>query len=342
MIFNVMLGKKFGGLEKVFLDQLAMLPECGIDVRGIARTHGIAATRAAASGLPLSTMRVWSEWDPFTIGQARALVRTYKPTLILCHGRKAHRIFARAVGSAVPIIAQVHKPKFDPNLPSAALIVVAEHRKRKLAASGVAAEKITVVPNAVALPATFKTNYAITGVPRIVGLGRLHTKKGFNVLIDALAILHRRGVKFSCAIAGDGPLRPALTQQITMHGLAGKVELVGWVNDVASFLRSADIFAFPSFQEDFPLAVLDAMASGVPIVASAIDGPLECLTEGDTTLFVPAHDAEKFADALARLLGDQALREKFGRNGRAEAEQKYSFPAVGKNLARMLGMVAAA
>jgi len=335
-ILNVMLGKKFGGLEKVFLDQLSMLPECGIPARGIARHASMAAERAAAIGIAVDTMRVWSERDPFTIGAARALVRKIKPRLIICHGLKAHRIFARAVGNTVPIIAQVHKARFDHKLPHAGIIVVAEHRKRKMVASGIPAEAILVVPNAVTLPSLYKTDYTISGMPRIVGVGRLHSKKGFNVLISALAILQRRGIDFRCAIAGDGHLRQELSQQINAAGLADKVELVGWVNDTAAFLRSADIFAFPSFQEDFPLAVLDAMASGLPIISSAIDGPLECMKEGETTLFVPPHDAEKLAEAIVRLINDTALRKQFGSNSRAEAEAKYSFRTIGEALTQAI------
>lgn len=335
-VLNIMLGRAYGGLEKVFVDQLLMLHGSGLGMRGVARRGSEAAARARALGLPVDTMPVFSDWDPITIGAARALVDRYKPSLLLCHGRRAHQVFARATGGRVPIVAQVHKPKFDYALPTASVIVVAEHRKRMLVAAGVPAEHIAVVPNAVALPDTCKTDYRITGTPHIVALGRLHPKKGFDILIGALQLLDQRGVAFSCSIAGEGPLRGELAQRIEAVGLGRHIALPGWVEDVPAYLAQGDVFAFPSFQEDFPLAVLDAMASGLPIVSSNIDGPNECLVEGETALFVPPGDAAALAMALERLLKDEALRKKLGTNARKEAERTYSFGAVGEHLSHAL------
>jgi len=97
----------------------------------------------------------------------------------------------------------------------------------------------------------------------------------------------------------------------------------------------------PSFQEDFPLAVLDAMASGIPIVASAIDGPKDFLVDGSTALLVPPNDPRALANATLRLIEDDSLRESLGRAARAEAEQRYSFAAVGRRLLRALDNVIA-
>src|SRR5208282_994281 len=113
MILDCMLGAGFGGLEQVFLDQLEMLPAAELNVRGVARRGGIAAARARAAGLPCDELVLLSSWDPVTLARARALITRHNPELILCHGRRAHKLIARAVGHHRPIVVMVHTPRFD-------------------------------------------------------------------------------------------------------------------------------------------------------------------------------------------------------------------------------------
>ena len=166
-------------------------------------------------------------------------------------------------------------------------------------------------------------------------------KKGYGVLVEAIALLFRDGFDCTCRIAGDGPEREKLQTQAERENLADKFALPGWTDSVADFLARGDIFVLPSFQEDFPLAALDAMASGMPIVASAIDGPKDFLIDGETALLVPPGDSAALAEALERLIGDDALREALGRAALAEAVAKYSFEAVGQQLAQALRNVLA-
>ncbi len=343
MILDCMLGTSFGGLEQVFLDQLTMLPAAGTMVRGVAQRGSPSAQRAAEAGLPCDEITILSEWDAFSLHRARAVVRQNAPRLLLCHGRRAHQVFARAMGKRLPIVAMVHKPRFDRNLPHTGVIVVAEHRRRSLIADGVSEEKIVVVPNAVPLPPTPKQSYDTKpGAPiKIAGLGRLHEQKGFPVLIEALRILADRQVPFTCAIAGEGPSRDLLTRAISDRGLERDVTLPGWIDKPAGFLMDADIFAFPSVLEDFPLALLEAMSCGLPIVSSRIDGPKDFLVDGETALLVPADDPAAHANALERLSGDAALRERLGRNVRALVERNYGVDSIGRRLASALSNVAA-
>ncbi len=343
MILDCMLGSHFGGLEKIFLDQLEMLPTAGHSVLGLARQQSPASERAQKAGLPCATLRLYSDWDPISLARLRAFVGQARPDLALCHGRKAHRALAHAMGNTLPIAAMIHKFNFDKKLPAAAYLATAEHRRQTLIAAGLASEKIAVIPNAVRLPTKPKQDYGIaSGAPlRIAALGRLHPKKGFEVLIAALERLAARNLAFTCAIAGEGPSRGALEAQIARASLDGRVSLGGWIDDVAGFLAQADVFAFPSFQEDFPLAVLDAMASGLPILSSHIDGPKEILVAGKTGVFFEPDDADGLAEGLARLAADRALRETLGRGARAEAEARYSFPAVGERLGQVLDNILA-
>jgi glycosyltransferase involved in cell wall biosynthesis len=220
------------------------------------------------------------------------------------------------------------------------VLVAAAHRRRTLIEDGVAAENIAVIPNAVRLPQP-EGDYRISSPVKLATLGRLHEKKGFGVLIDAVAQLVARGIDCSCTIAGEGPERSDLESRIARAGLQTRITLPGWTDRVADFLSPADIFVLPSFQEDFPLAVLDAMASGMPIVATAIDGPKDFLVDGTTALLVLPNDAGALANAIERLIKNDALRVSLGRAARAEAEQRYSFDAIGRHLSAALENVLA-
>jgi glycosyltransferase involved in cell wall biosynthesis len=341
MILNCMLGSGFGGLEKLFLDEIEMLPPAGFAARGIVRGNSELSRYAKARNIAYDEITYWSDWDPVTIARAQALIKGHAPELVMTVGRQAHRLFGRAIGSRIPVVPMVQKRRFDRRFPYAGIFVAAQHRRRTLIEDGVKPEDIAVIPNAVRLAEKPKNDYRLSTPVKFVSHGRLHEKKGYGVLVEAIAQLSRDGVDCRATIAGEGPERDALQTQIAQKNLAEKIALPGWTDSVADFLAGGDIFVLPSFQEDFPLSVLDAMASGMPIVASAIDGPKDFLSEGETALLVPPGDPAALAAAIRGVIDDAALREKLGRASRAEAVDKYAFGAVGRQLAHALRNVLA-
>jgi glycosyltransferase involved in cell wall biosynthesis len=338
MILNCMLAAGYGGLEKLFLDEIEMLPQSGLSARGLVARNGQLARYARERHLEFDQIFALSDWDPISIAGARRVLRHRAPELVMCVGRKAHRLMARSVTNQIPIVPMVQKRRFDRTLPYSGVLVAAEHRRLTLISDGVPADKIIVIPNAVRLPARPKGDYRKKDneAANIVALGRLHEKKGLGVLIEAVKLLTTRGIACTCTIAGEGPERQTLEAKINGESMGGRVSLCGWTDEVPEFLATGDIFVLPSFQEDFPLAVLDAMASGLPIVASAIDGPKDFLVHGATALLVPPRDAHALADALTLLIADASLREKLGRTARRAAVENYSFEAVGRRLASAL------
>lgn len=334
MIFNCMLGSGFGGLEKLFLDEIEMLLQANMPARGLVRRNSPLASYSRSRGLPFDEIALWSDWDPVTIASARRILRFHSPELVMCVGRTAHRLLARAVGTDIPIVPMVQKRRFDRDLPYAGVLTAAGHRRRTLIEDGVAPERIAVIPNAVRLPAQPKSDYRLENGSdaKIVALGRLHEKKGFSILVEAIALLSRNGVSCRCTIAGEGPERVRIESQIEHEGLGTQIRLPGWTDRVAEFLAEGDLFVLPSFQEDFPLAVLDAMASGMPIVASAIDGPKDFLVDGETAMLVPPNQPAALAYALERLVQDPELRERLGRTAQAVAVRCFGFEAVGNRL----------
>jgi len=158
------------------------------------------------------------------------------------------------------------------------------------------------------------------GVGRVGGgfvvgcVARLSPEKGVDVLLQAAAMRPDMAV----LIAGDGPERQALHQISPSN-----VRWLGRVPDTREVYAAADVVAVPSRQEGQGIVVLEAMAAGVPVVASRVGGLAEMLTDGETALLVPPDEPGALAAALARLRDEPALRERLSKNGRALVREKY-------------------
>ena len=128
-------------------------------------------------------------------------------------------------------------------------------------------------------------------------------------------------------IVGDGPERARLEAEIRRLGLEGAVVLAGDRDDVAAMLARADVFVLSSTSEGLPLSILEAMAAGLPVVASSVGGVPEAVEDGETGLLVPPRDPVRLAAALERLLVDPALRRRLGSNGRERVRQHFGLEA---------------
>src|SRR5499427_7621209 len=168
-------------------------------------------------------------------------------------------------------------------------------------------------------------------VPRIVSVGRLVALKGFDDLIDACAELARREIDFVCDIIGDGPLRETLQAKIEQLDLSSRVNLLGSLSQgaVLEKLQAADIFALASTADAqgatdvFPTVILEAMASGHPVVSTHLAGIPELVVDGQTGMLAPPGDSTELARALEQLLRDSELRLRFQQAGRARIEQHF-------------------
>jgi len=152
--------------------------------------------------------------------------------------------------------------------------------------------------------------------PKIIAVGRLVEKKGFDVLIAACATLRDRQVPFTCEIVGDGALEGALRGMIGDLHLKDKVRLVGFLPQAAAFevVQSGAVFAAPCIvgrdgnRDGLPTVLLEAMALGTPCISTDVTGIPEIIRHGETGLTVPQGDAPGLATSLERLLADAALR----------------------------------
>ncbi len=176
--------------------------------------------------------------------------------------------------------------------------------------------------------------------PLILAVGRLVEKKGFADLVDACAVLARRGCRFSCLIVGDGPQEQALRERIGELGLAGYVQLAGLRTQeaVKRLIRSAACVAAPCVvgedgdMDGLPTVILETFALGTPCVATDVTGIPEVLRDAETGLMVPQRSPAVLADALARLIGDGALRVRLAGAARSLVEREFD---IHRNAARI-------
>ena len=154
--------------------------------------------------------------------------------------------------------------------------------------------------------------------------GRLVPVKDHANLINALALLRDRGLPFQGVIAGEGPLRGALEEQIARLGLGDRVRLLGQRSDIERIFAALDVFVLCSRSEGMSNTILEAMASGTPVVATRVGGAEELVEDGRTGLLVPREDTPALAGALARLADDAVARCEMGFASRIKAETEFS------------------
>jgi glycosyltransferase involved in cell wall biosynthesis len=163
----------------------------------------------------------------------------------------------------------------------------------------------------------------------IAASGRLEPQKGLGYLLEAFALVHRRLPNARLLVFGDGPLRPRLEARAATLGLGPAVRFLGWRTDVPALLPGADVFCLSSLWESFSYALLDAMAAGLPIVATRLDVIPEVVEEHRQALLVPPGNADALAAALITMLSDPERRWVFSASSRRRVEQCF-------NLSRMV------
>lgn len=300
--------------------------------------------------VPLTALRLRK---PYEIGAASALLsimRARRPDIV-----HSHLFHSSLFASPIAALARVPLVVETPHLRESwrrglkaryvvdriagrfvdQYIAVSDANRRYLVEEkGLARHKVVVIHNGCDLRRFNPHHRAPAGMreslgfgasdPVLVVVGRLEPQKGHRVLFDALPAVRAQFPRVRLVCVGEGALRQELEQQVAASGLGDAVRFVGQQANVADWLALADVTVLPSFFEGLPLAAIESLAAGRPMVASAVDGTPEVVIDGATGLTVPPGDADGLARALGRLLGDRRLREKLALAGRAWVLERFN------------------
>lgn len=282
----------------------ASLRAAGVDVRVIGR-------RALATGP--GVYRLWSE------------LRAFRPHALLTmleYADQLGRVLGRAAGVPCVVseeltLARFRHPhirfcdRFTSRLAHCITFNSTESQRQAEAMGWLRPGQGVYIPNGVDMPAPSapreelrqRLGFTDKVAGRIAGMaGRLVDYKRFDVLLDALALLAPRYGDLHVAIAGDGPLRPQLEQHAEALGVAGRVRFCGQLRHMADFWASMDMAVHASALEGMPNAVMEAMFTGLPVVATSVGGTPDIVQDGKTGLLVPPGHARVLADAMQQLL----------------------------------------
>jgi glycosyltransferase involved in cell wall biosynthesis len=174
-------------------------------------------------------------------------------------------------------------------------------------------------------------------VPVIGLVGRLdHWGKGHQELFSAMAQIRERHLVHAL-IVGGGRREAEVRQLAESLGLGGEVHFLGQRRDVPDLLNAMDIFVLPSYSEGVSLALLEAMAAGLPVIATRVGGLPEVVTDGENGLLIPPRDAEALAGALERLLADPAWARELGDHARDHVREHFSLDQLGREINELYG-----
>jgi glycosyltransferase involved in cell wall biosynthesis len=211
------------------------------------------------------------------------------------------------------------------------VVAINDQVEEELLANGFRPERIVGIPNGVENQAfTAKRDYRLHDPIRLMFTGRLDAQKGVDVLLRGLQLVRERmsDVRWQLSILGEGTLRQDLERLTEQLGLAAEVSFCGKVEDVPARLGRSDIFVLPSRAEGMSNALLEAMASGLPCIATRVPGNLSLMQDERNGLLATPDSPDKLAQMMERMARDQQLRMSLGRAARDWVEKNYAMELV--------------
>lgn len=338
--------RDFAGGESQVMGLTLALLRAGHQAELICDPAGELWRRAITAGVRCHPLRVRNSIDAAAGWRLRRRLRTNRYDVLHFHTARAHALapFARGRARALVVTRRMDYPPnrifarwlFNRAVDGVAAIspAVAD----ALAGAGVARERIAIIPSGVDCarfrPPTGEERRAARlrcgiddGDLAIGAIGSLTPRKGHRDLIDAVARLPGHG-SIRCRIAGEGALREALAAQIERLGVGHQVRLSGPLKDARELLWAIDIFAMPSLKEGLGVAALEALACGLPVIASRTGGLIDLIGDSRAGILIPPGNPDALAEALAALAEAPARRKEIGAAGRARVEANFTMEAM--------------
>lgn len=327
----------FGGAETMCENLTCALRNLGHEVTVVSlyNEHTPISQRMEAAGVPIRYLDKKLGLDLSMISELAAIFREEKPDVVHTHldvikyavpaaklagvRRCVHTVHSVANKEAEGRLQKLSNRFFYHAGWSVPVALSREVQQTILAFYGLPEEAVPVVMNGIDLSQCMpKKDYTMADPWRFVHVGRLDTPKNQERLMKAFRNILNVHPRARLTLVGDGDLRPWLEAVTAELDLGDAVIFAGMQENVRPFLAEADIFVLTSDYEGIPMSILEAMGTGLPIVATAVGGVPDMLKDQESGLLVSC-DTQAVADACARLVGDQTLREKLGRAALADS-----------------------
>ena len=312
-VLQTMAGAAHGGAEAFFTRLVVALARAGLEQCAVIRRHEARAAILRQAGVEVTETRFGGPLDPRSGPLLGREIARFKPHVVLSWMNRATR--ACPPGDYVHCARLGGYYKLKHYRRCRHLIGNTHGIVDYLMDQGWPAERAHYLPNFAAretAPAVPRAEFDTPeGAPLLLALGRLHKNKAFDVLIEALA----ETPEAYLWLAGSGPLAEDLAAQARRRGVAGRLRMIGWRDDVAALFAAADLLVCPSRHEPLGNVVIEAWAQNVPVVAAATGGPAELIGHGKSGLLVPVDDSAALAGSIRELLDNRALAQRLAAAG---------------------------
>jgi glycosyltransferase involved in cell wall biosynthesis len=355
-VVHLVIGGEIAGGQLVALRLADAARDAGHEVVFVSPSRGAFVDRAEAEGFPVHVVTLGGALDLRAVARLRRMLKRERADLLHTHTHFSlnvvGRVAARAAGTAV--VAHMHienafrSRQLERGLQIALdngtarlcrwIVAVSDATRDVLVAQGYPPDRTVTVHNGIeardrASPATLEPK---PPGPVLLHVGRLCDVKGQRELIAALRLLSRDDVTLLLAgedLESAGAYRDSLVRQA--DGLGDRVRFLGRRDDVPALLAATDVLVLPSWIEGLPLVVLEAMATGIPVVATSVGGTPEAVVDGETGLMVPPRDVNALARAIDELLADPEMARGMGQAGWMRARDHFDAAAAAQ---RILGL----
>ena len=336
------------GGEQQTLYLLEGLRQRGHPVTLCAQSGAPLVERARQAGIDVLAMRMRGEADPIAIARLSRIMRNRRPAVVHCHTSHAHTL----VAAAVRLLGRRIRPRtllsrrvdfsiyrhsffglngFKYRLVDR-IVAISERIRDVLLEDGLDPSRIDVVHSGIeparftsATPRDLRQEFGLpAGTKIIVNVAHFADHKGQRFLVEAMPEILRECPDTALLLVGDGELRPSLQILANELGVAERVLFPGFRQDIPEILRGGDLYAMPSHLEGLGTSVLDALACGLPVVATRAGGIPEMISDEENGLLVPPKDSSALARAFVRLLKDPAEAARYAEAGPKTVASRYT------------------